>query len=235
MGISILEMVLQQLRKANIKADLAFPGQQFPDITQTVAAVHLEKMDRPNLTVTVGVTLVGPASAGGTACELEALRAAEVLRQTGAKCVQNGCRFDGMAQVYLVELFAAFVGVTEADSYQIGPGFQVRIGQAKLSYVQSFEALLQQDYQAEYAMGEELPVGFSRKQDLWKITLRELVPAGTQEQQETASPFSLTVFRNGITEVYQNCRWTSVRREQSREGLLKIRTGIATQRKEVRG
>ena len=96
MGYSILELVLRRLRQAGFRADVAFPGQQFPQIQDTVATVHIEKVDRANLTVTMGVSVISPASVGGTACEVEALRATEILRWEGAVCVQNGCTYDGV-------------------------------------------------------------------------------------------------------------------------------------------
>ena len=80
MGYSILELVLRRLRQANFNANVAFPGQMFPQITNTVAAVHIEKVDRANLTVTIEINIICPASMGGTACEVEALRATETLR-----------------------------------------------------------------------------------------------------------------------------------------------------------
>ena len=53
MGYSILELVLRRLREDGFTADIAFPGQKFPQISDTVAAVHIEKVDRANLEVTV--------------------------------------------------------------------------------------------------------------------------------------------------------------------------------------
>ena len=68
MGISILELVLRRLREENFIADVAFPGQKYPMIKEPVAAVHIEKVDRANLTVTVEVTILCPAETGGTRC-----------------------------------------------------------------------------------------------------------------------------------------------------------------------
>ena len=42
MGFSILDLVLDQLRQAGFQADVAYPGQKFPAISQPVAAVHIE-------------------------------------------------------------------------------------------------------------------------------------------------------------------------------------------------
>ena len=80
MGYSILELVLRRLREEGFAASVAYPGQVFPQITETVAAVHIEKVDRANLTVTIEITMVCPASMGGTRCEMDALRATEILR-----------------------------------------------------------------------------------------------------------------------------------------------------------
>ena len=75
MGYSILELVLRRLREDGFTADIAFPGQKFPQIDDTVAAVHIEKVDRANLEVTVEINILCPASMGGTVCEMKALRA----------------------------------------------------------------------------------------------------------------------------------------------------------------
>ena len=131
MGISILELVLRRLREAKFTADVAFPGQKFPQITKPVAAVHIEKVDRANMTVTVEVNIICPAAMGGTACEVEALRATEILRWSGAVCIQNGCTYDGISQVYVVAILATFTCVTEASKCSLGPRADTGIGIAK--------------------------------------------------------------------------------------------------------
>lgn len=95
MGISILELVVQRLREEGFQADIAYPGQKFPRITGPVAAVHIEKVDRANLTVTVEVNILCPAAMGGTACELEALRVTEVLRWARAGAYRTGAAMTG--------------------------------------------------------------------------------------------------------------------------------------------
>ena len=114
---------MRRLRNAEFQVDVAYPGQKFPQITKTVAAVHIQKVDRANMTVTLEVNIISPASLGGTACELEALRATEVLQWDSAICVQNGCTYDGASQVYVVAVLATYTCVTEADSCTLGPGF----------------------------------------------------------------------------------------------------------------
>ena len=233
MGFSILELVLRRLREENFTADIAYPGQKFPQITEPVAAVHIEKVDRANLTVTIEVSIICPASMGGTACEVEALRATEILRWSRAVCVQNGCSYDGVAQVYVVPVLATFTGITEADDCKIGPGFQVYINEVLQPYALSFQEEEISGIQAEYVMGQSAPAGISDGERLWNIQLEELIPAGSPETEELTEVFELKLVTDVKTEMYYYCRWTSIHREFSREGLRRIRKGICMERVEV--
>lgn len=227
MGISILEQVLRLLRGAEFQADVAYPGQKFPRISNTVAAVHIEKVDRASMTVTLEVNILTPASLGGTACELEALRATEVLQWDGAVCVQNGCTYDGSAQVYVVAVLATYTCVTEADSCTLGPGFQVYINGTHQPFAVAFTEEAVMEHTAEYEMGENAPMGISPGKSAWKITLEERILPGSPEGAEPKGAFELKLVRDAGTEVYYHCRWQSIRRELDRSGLKRIRQGIA--------
>jgi hypothetical protein len=233
MGISILELVLMRLREERFHADVAYPGQKFPPITDTVAAVHIEEVDRANLTVTVEVSILSPAALGGTACEMEALRATEALRWSGAVCVQRGCTYDGVSQVYVVSILATFTCITEDDALVLGPGFRVYLNEVLQRYGIAFSAEEKLDRQAQYAMGETAPVGISMGGSIWEITLEELIPIGSPENLEPKGAFEVRVVTDVLTEEYYHCRWTSVRRELTSQGLRKIRKGIAMERQEV--
>lgn len=181
-------MVLRLLRQENFTADIAYPGQKYPVLTEPVAAVHLEKVDRANLTVTVEVNIICPVSLGGGTCEIEALRATEVLRWSGATCVQQGCKYDGVAQVYVVAILATFTAITEENDCTIGPGFTVHLSDIYHPYAISFTAT------------------------------------------QTAELFELKLTTDIQTERYYHCRWTSVKREFTKNGLRKTRIGVAMDR-----
>ena len=234
MGISILELVLRRLREENFLADVAFPGQKYPKITEPVAAVHIEKVDRANLSVTVEVNIICPAELGGTYCEVEALRATEVLRWAGATCVQNGCAYDGLAQVYVVSVLATFTCVTEADDCVLGPGFRVYLKGSLQPFAISFQAEKEIDMAPQYEMGEDAPIGIRKGSWIWKMRLEELIPSGNVETADSEGPFELRVESDTVTESYYQCRWTSVQREFTRQGLRRIRTGISMLRQEAK-
>lgn len=227
MGYSILELVLRRLREENFAADIAYPGQKFPQISEPVAAVHIEKVDRANLTVTLEVNIICPAALGGTTCEVEALRATEILRWSGAVCVQNGCTYDGVSQVYVVAILATFTGITEADDCVIWPGFYVYINEIRQPYAIAVSEEEVPGFQAEYVMGESAPVDISQGSYLWNIQLEELIPAGSPETKEPGGVFQMKIVSDVKTEIYYYCRWTSVKREFTKEGLRRIRKGIS--------
>ena len=232
MGYSILELVLRRLREYGFTADIAFPGQTFPQINDTVAAVHIEKVDRANMEVTVEISILCPASMGGTVCEMKALRATEVLRWSGAVCVQHGCTYDGIAQVYVVSVMATFTGKTEADACAIGPGFYCYEGNQILRFAIGFTAVQETGGAAEYVIGEAVPIGTSIGTKAWEIQLEELIPVGSPEFDSSTEPCVLKIITDQKTEIYSGCRWVQVRREFSRQGLRRIRKGVAMHREE---
>ena len=233
MGYSILELVLRRLREDGFTADIAFPGQMFPQINDAVAAVHIEKEDRANLEVTVEISIICPASMGGTVCEVKALRATEVLRWAGAVCVQNGCTYDGIAQVYVVSVLATFTGMTEADDCTVWPGFYCYVDNQIHRFVIGFSAVQETGAAAEYVIGEAAPVATSLGTQAWQIQLEELIPVGSPEFDNPTEPCVVKILTDQKTEIYSGCRWTQIRREFTRQGLRRIRTGVALLREEV--
>ena len=230
MGYSILELVLRRLREEGFQASVAYPGQVFPQITDTVAAVHIEKVDRSDLTVTIEITMVTPAALGGTRCEMDALRATEILRWSGAVCVQNGCSYDGVAQVYMVSILATYTGITEEDSCVIWPGFYCYVQDRYHRYAIDFQTEQTMDVQAVHSMGKTQAVGVWPGKEVWQIRLEELIPAGSEEVQEPEGEFTVKIISDLITETFKGCRWTSVQRQRSRQGLRRIRKGYALSR-----
>lgn len=231
MGISILELVLGELRTGGFTADVAYPGQKYPPITDTVAAVHIAEVDRANMTVTVEVTVISPAALGGTACETAALRATEILRWAGGNCIQKGCDYDGMAQVYCVSVLATFTCITEAEDCTMGPGFAVYVDGTRLEFVTAFSNVELRDVTCCYEMGEDYPVGLCMGKSKWEITIVEVIPAGSEEVTYPNAATGVTVEKsNGETEIFRNCLFTSVQRDNTNAGLKRTWKGVAITR-----
>ena len=230
MGYSILELVLRRLREEGFTARVAYPGQVFPQISETVAAVHIDQVNRSELTVTIEITMVSPAALGGTRCEMDALRATEILRWSGAVCVQKGCTYDGVAQVYMVSILATYTGVTEEHDCVIWPGFYCYVDDRYHRYAIDFQTEQTVDAQVVYGMGRSAALGIWPGQELWQIRLEELIPAGSEEIREPEGEFEVKIISDLTTETFRGCRWTSIQRQRSPKGLRRIRKGCALSR-----
>lgn len=233
MGYSILELVLRRLRKAGFRADVAYPGQKYPQIGETVATAHIEKVDRANLTVTMEVSIISPAATGGTACEVEALRATEILRWEGAVCVQNGCTYDGVSQVYVVSILATFTGTTDGNDCQIWPGFYCFVDGSYQRFATDIHIEEVTGRQVDFSAGEPAPVGISDGCRYWNVELEEVIPAGSAVSDEPGMLFTLKLVTDEKTEEFTDCSWVTTRREYSRAGLRRIHRGVALGRREV--
>ena len=233
MGYSILDLVLRRLRQAGFQATAAYPGQKYPQIGETVATAHIEKVDRANLTVTMEVSIISPAATGGTACEVEALRATEILRWSGAVCVQNGCSYDGVSQVYVVSILATFTGTTDENACVIWPGFYCYVNGILQRFATHVRIEEVTGRQVEFEIGEAAPAGVSDGCHYWNIELEEVIPAGSSVSAEPETGFVMKFVTDEKTEEFSGCVWQTTSRAYSKEGLRRIHKGVALSRREV--
>lgn len=227
MGISILETVLRCLEDAGFPASEAYPGQPFPQITEPVAAFHIHKVDSSSRTATVEITIHCPGVLGGSACEMAALNAAAALQASGAACVQNGCVYDGLNRVYSVSILATFPGIPENSDCIMGAGFQIYLDGAYHPWAVAFTEEKVQEQSIEFATRSPAAVAITPGSYYWNIRLEELIPYGSQETTEPEMEFKLRILREGRAQLFSPCRWSSITRSFSAEGLRRICKGIA--------
>ena len=219
---TIVSNVIDKLTRGGIRSAEAYPGKRIPALTGAVAAVRLGKVDRSVRATNVEVVIMSPAYSGGSACELAALKAMDVLQDMGGTCVKAVCKFDEMADVFYINIDVEFFGTALPDSWSAGPGYAIKIGAQAMNYVTSF--------QAQRAVDAEATAIANAK---WKFTMEELLPPGTSEPSDPAEPFTITVTRSGGEETFTNCTWTSVKREHTIRGVSQIRQGIAGGRSDL--
>lgn len=224
--MGILERVLMLLRQAGFPAELAFSGKKHTAVTETVAAVHMGEVDRGACQTSVAVSILCPASMGGTACEEAGLRAVEALHADGAACTMRGCSYDGLTRCFSVDIQAVYAGMA-VGSGALGLGFSVSVDGRSLPYALEFTAEERRKHELRYCMGERTPKGISLGCGGWEICLVELIPAGGEEAAAQSGRFSVEITGLYGSEVYQECVWTSVKREFTRQGLKCTRKGIA--------
>lgn len=219
---TIVSNVIDKLSIGGIRSAEAYPGKQIPALAGPVAAVRLGKVDRSVRMTHVEVIVMSPVSMGGSACELAALEAVEILQTMGGTCVKEVCKFDEMANVFYINIDVEFFGTAQPDSWSAGPGYAIKIGAQAMNYVVSF--------QAQRAVDTTTTAIANAK---WKFTMEELFPPGTSEPSSPGEPFTITVTRKAGEETFSNCSWTSVKREDTIRGVSQIRQGIAGGRSDL--
>lgn len=212
---TIVSQVIEGLKSAQIRADEAYPGSRIPALTGPVATVRLGKVDRRQRITGVQVTVMSPASGGGSRCETTALEAVEVLEAMGGSCVKDVCRFDEMADVFYIDMTAEFFGAAQAEGWSGGPGYEVTLGEQPLAHITSFSASWKREEEG---------------QSHWEFTLEELLPPGYSEPAAPAEPFALSVSRSNVDELFAGCVFTSVKRESTIRGISQTRSGTAESR-----
>ena len=208
-------------------AAAAYPGQKFSQINDLVAAYHLHKVDTGSRTATVEVTVFCSADLGGAACEAAALKATAALQSIGAVCVQKGCTFDGINRLYSVSILATFVGIPEGTDCTMGTGFSVQVNGVHQPWVIGFTEEKIQEQTPEFSTRSPTPVTITPGSYYWKIQMEELISPGFQESADPVGEFKLRLIQGNQSKLFQPCRWTSVTRSFSPEGLRRIRKGIA--------
>ena len=234
MGTLILTKVQDALEIAGFDVNVAYPGQKYPQIRDTVAAVHMEKMDGNSQEMTVEVDILCPASMGGTMCEYRAFQATEALSAVGASCVQNGCVYQAATNTFRVTIHATFSGNAESEDGTIGPGFQVFIDNVLQPYATAFTSEKAADHKAIYGIGVTMPETITAGPFLNTFQLEELIPLNQTAAEAHTGVFSILVETENTIERFYVCRWVSIRQAYTKEGLHRVRKGIARIREEIK-
>lgn len=227
MGSVILREVLWCLRRNGIAAEETRPGRKYPQITGPVAAVHILRAEPDRYSITMEISVVCPGTMGAGVCEGEALRICRILQELGARCVQGGYHYEGMARIGYVSIEATFTGWELSEEWIPGPGFQVLLEGHPLLWVTGFQSDLVENTSPEYEMGAGEPTQVPEGCRQWTIQLEQLIPMDHPEESMPDAPFEIQVERENVCTGYRDCRWTSITRIFNREGLLRRCIGVA--------
>lgn len=210
------KQVLDTILDANIPARWAYPAGQMPALTEPVAAVELEKVDYEAGKTVVLAKMLCPRALGGLLCQSKAEQASAMLHMSGFSCVQGECGFDKVWDCYFVPIWVTFTEPEKPVS-----DLKVMLDGKELKNLVSFTVWREEDPDNGVAM-KDMP---------WAFRAEEIFTAGTEEVKDYEEGFTLTVIRTAATESFENCTWTSQRRENTGTQLRQILTGTAAARK----
>lgn len=227
MGNELLKRVIAALQAADIRAELAWPGQRMPAITGSVAAVSLHYADWVKMEAAVQVEIRSPAALGGSACQTVGIRAGDALTAMGAACRQESCGFDGDTGHFCVKILGVFAQVQEDSESEPQPepepepelpSFRLFMNGQMLTNVVAFTT--------EQILDKESGTLTGR----WAFQLEEFLPEDGGCGMEPEENFALSISRNGALEQYSRCSWTGCKRKVENKGYTLIREGISESR-----
>lgn len=218
-----IQQVMSALNAGGIRARRGYPVDTYFRPESPVAAVYLESAQGETVTVAAQIF-----STKATDCEDQAAVAFGVLSPLATVCMAESCRFDRQMGLFSLRLLLrwepAEVIVPEPEPEpepEVVVPYQVRINGEILPCVTAFSASFSRELYQNTSEDGETQILSNAK--VWILTLEELIPPETEPEAETAESFTLAVTRGGGTETYSQCRWDSVRRTETLQGVRQVR------------
>lgn len=223
MGLEWLTQVKQALVNTGFRVEAGYPAHKAVHLTQTVAAVNLKGMDGSEVREVL-VTVLTPRSLGLEQCQSRAAQAVQALTADTGQWSFSGWHYEERIDCWAIEICGTPSKTEEAK------GYAVLIGEAEQLYVTDFLAQQTLDRRLIRPHGDSAPSGVIPGKQGWSLTLTQLMPVGAAEPEAGTDPFSLTVNRGDVRQVFGGCRWTAYSSRQLAEGTQIVRSALALSR-----
>lgn len=205
-----LTMVMDVLNGGGVRSRRGYPGEKYIRPESSVTAVNVYSVENGDIVVAAEVFAVRAED-----CENTADQAVGVLEAAGFTCAVGSCQFHEK-----MGLFSMRILVRRVEQAQLQ--CVVYLNKAQMPYVTAF--LASSTAELSQHTSDEGVVEILRGTKVWSLTVEELIPADVAPELDTQDSFMLAVERDGGVEVYRECRWETVRREETTEGVRLTRT-----------
>lgn len=223
MGDERISRVVTALRAKGLRAEHSYPGRWSPHLTSPAAAVNLQK-ETPECYV-VGVDIYGPTEQGGVACEGAAQSAKAVLTELGAVPRVGECGYSEKNGLLCLHVSGTWVKRLP---------YTVKINQLSVPYATSFTAKQIISLNPLEALGEGV-TRVVRGSNCWKLTVEEMLPAGSTMKRELTGEFVISVIYPETTVKYRGCRWEYTFWEETSAGVRQVRVARTWKEREMTG
>ena len=229
MGRSIVETVVDMLRRGGFRAERACPGKRMPEIQSIATAVQLVELDQEKATAKVQVSVLVPRTAGAAGAEDTATEIYRLLQSKGAICRQEKAEYLRAPEFFCTEVYATFSGQETSSGWvpipppqepfpePAPPTFSAAVNGIGYPYVVSFRGFRET---SETAVEIEAAP--------WHFRLEEVYPLDASENPVPVSDFFLEVTRSERTEMVTGCVLTAQTREIRADGQHQIWEGTAS-------
>ena len=229
MGYELLEQMLDILTAAGLRAGEEYPAGERVEILSPVAAVGLRELDCADGEARFSVRVLSPRILGGWCCQTQGARAAQALYGAGLTVQTAEMEFLSGSDCFCVSLTASLAVVREGEGWAAGARWRALCDEVELEGVVSFRAVRNQGRRLVGAMGSTIPGAVTPGAGGWEIELRQR----DAEEEQTAEPFTLTVFQGSTGHRYSGCCWNETEFEYTQRGLTLVRRGFALEREAV--
>lgn len=209
MGLTRVDDAVIELIGAEIPARRGYPGKMMPCLTETVAAVNVQRISQEETVLAVQV--LSPQD--GPTCEDTACEAMQALTDLGATCTMGECRYESKAGVFVCPVTA---------TWKERPECTVKAEGKTLSY--AVEVTVQRELSRVQVTDPDTGETAEECRDMgWSITIEELLPADYLPEKEGMDAFPIYIYRTGGSERYTGCQWLSVLLENVPGGIRRRR------------
>lgn len=218
---------------AGIRADEAYPGGKWTEVTGPVAAVSLRDLDYRERTAEFEIRVLSPRSLGGWQCQNAAAEAVAALEKAGVSCRMEPMVYQAGTDCFEMPVIGTQYVFEEEAEIVVSDAFQVLIGEETVGYVTEFAG--EQDRQRRLigSFEQQTPVGITPPTGGWAIRMVQVIPRGGLVAAEPEEPFTLTVQEEGLSTVYSGCGWNVVKKQMDQSETKLIWEGFALTREET--
>lgn len=230
MGIEWLELVVELLETAGIRAGEEYAVGTAPEITEPVAAVGLSALECSQGQAAITVSVVSPRTLGGWECQTAAAKAVAALEAAQIHCQMGSMGYLSDCDCYNIAVTARIDICLVDGAWVKGTDWTVTLDDTAVEWVSGFTAEQDQGRRLITATCQTDPIGVTPGTGGWVIKLEQQIPQGGVESQMPEEPFVLEVSDGLTVQVYTDCYWNEVQRSCSQGGMTIQRQGFALTR-----
>lgn len=217
--LTLLTRVIEALNESGVSVERAYSGQPMPHVEGFGARARIMGVDSENQTIRIGIEAFCSAQIGAGWLSEATLMIGMIVEQLGATWKVSDCVPCQQGELLKMEVTASFSADAAGWPVRKIP-ITVALGGITLHNLTNFTSWQELDPDLGDAIHE---MG-------WTFRIEEFHASGIVSEGSPNEPFDIVVTREGMTETYKNCRWTTHERRDDIDGLRLVRTGTADKR-----
>ena len=217
-----VQQVVNALSAGGIRARRGYPEEKYFYPTAPVAAVYLESAQGETVTVAAQIYATRASDCEDCADEVFA-----ILRPVADVCMAERCKFDQQMSLFSLRVLLRWepeeLSDLSGDQPELGSSapYTVYLNGTALPYVTSFSSSFSGElYQSVSGEGEAEILYTDRA---WALSIVEMLPLEAVPEVNIEETFTLSVVRGGVQETYNQCRWDTIRRTETDQGVRQWR------------